>query len=340
LETSIAIFFPKLKCVYGIIDKSTYMLMKKHLLTLLIISVSLCAYSQVKKKITKAKPRVITQTVKKTITATPIIGDNSLLFEISGHGLTQPSWLFGTMHIVCEQDGTISAGLKNVIKNSKQVYFEIDMDDLQETMGAMQYIRMNEGRKISDLLSPVEYARVKDYFDKQKGMMPFAMMNRFKPIFVSALIGENLLSCEKKTAMEQEIMTEVKKSEAPIMGLETMAFQASLFDSIPYDEQARDLLNYVDSIDNFRKVMEETVSMYKKQDLKGLDSLTQLSDPGMAKYLDLMLNDRNKRWISQISEQCFQMSTLFAVGAGHLGGEKGLISLLRKEGFTVKALKN
>ena len=322
------------------IGKSTYMLLRKSLLTLSVLFLGICAYSQVKQKVPRPKPKPAAAVVKKQIAAPAMEGDNSLLFEITGRGLTAPSYLFGTMHIVCEKDGLLSEGLKKTIKDSKQVYFEIDMDDLQETMGALQFVRMNDGRKISDLLTPVEFDRVKAYFDKQKGMMPFAMMNRFKPIFVSAVLGENLLTCEKKTAMEQVIMTEVKKYEKNIAGLETIQFQASIFDSIPYEEQARELLNYVDSIDTYRKVMDETVTKYNKQDIKGLDSLTQLGDPAMTKYMDLMLNDRNKRWIDQIAEQAFQMSTLFAVGAGHLGGEKGLISLLRKQGFTVKALKN
>ena len=30
--------------------------------------------------------------------------------------------------------------------------------------------------------------------------------------------------------------------------------------------------------------------------------------------------------------------TFFAVGAGHLGGEKGVLNLLKKQGYTVKAV--
>jgi uncharacterized protein YbaP (TraB family) len=31
-------------------------------------------------------------------------------------------------------------------------------------------------------------------------------------------------------------------------------------------------------------------------------------------------------------------SVLFAVGAGHLGGENGLLNLLKKQGYSVKPL--
>src|SRR4051794_37203847 len=80
------------------------------------------AYSQVKKPSTKPKSTVHAKpAVAKAAALETVKGDNSLLFEISGHGLTQPSWLFGTMHIVCEEDAKLSENLKKVIKDSKQV---------------------------------------------------------------------------------------------------------------------------------------------------------------------------------------------------------------------------
>jgi uncharacterized protein YbaP (TraB family) len=60
----------------------------------------------------------------------------------------------------------------------------------------------------------------------------------------------------------------------------------------------------------------------------------------MMQYMDLLLYDRNKRWAEQIPQLAKDNPTLFAVGAGHLGGEKGVISLLRKKGYVVKPLDN
>src|SRR3989337_3685061 len=81
----------------------------------------------------------------------------TLLFEISGNGLPQPSYLFGTMHILCATDAKLSSNLKKIIKDCKEIYFEIDMDNMGELMGVMKHLRMNDGVKISDLLSADEY---------------------------------------------------------------------------------------------------------------------------------------------------------------------------------------
>ena len=53
-----------------------------------------------------------------------------------------------------------------------------------------------------------------------------------------------------------------------------------------------------------------------------------------------ILDDRNLNWIKQIPELIKLNSIFIAVGAGHLGGEYGIINLLRKEGYTVKPVMN
>ncbi|MBO9572397.1 MAG: TraB/GumN family protein [Chitinophagaceae bacterium] len=286
----------------------------------------------------KIKSRIITAII--TIISISAYPQKSLLWEISGNGLTQPSYLYGTMHMVCAEKAQLSEGLKNAIKASKEVFFEIDMDDMNEMMGALKYARMTNGLKINDLVSPEEYNRLDAYFKQNKSPLPLSMMAGFKPYFITAMIAEGIIKCSKKTSLEQIIMEEAKKDDKSISGLESIEFQASLFDSIPYEKQAQDLVMYVDSIESFKKLTDETIAMYYKQDIDSMDSLMIKSDPGTAQFMDLLLYNRNLRWADQIPEQAFKTSTLFAVGAGHLGGEKGVINLLRKKGFTLKPLKN
>lgn len=264
----------------------------------------------------------------------------TLLWEVTGNGLARPSYLFGTMHILCASDAKLSSNLKTIIKNTGEIYFEIDMDNMAELMGAMKYLRMNDGVKLSDLLKPEEYERVKDYFDKNKTLLPFSMMNRFKPYFISSLIGEKMMTCEKKNGMEELIMRESKQYDKEIRGLETTEFQASIFDSIPYDKQAKDLIAYIDSIDTYKDVTMEMVDVYRAQDLERMDSLIKKSDPGMESYMDLLLYDRNRRWVEKMPSIMKNGQTLFAVGAGHLPGDQGVIKLLIKKGYTVKPMNN
>ncbi len=272
-------------------------------------------------------------------TAKPAL-EKSLLWEISGNHLSKPSYLFGTMHLLCAEDAQLSDSLRFAIEAAKQVYFEIDLDNMMETLGAMRYLYMNNDTRLSDLLTADEYQRVKDYFKKNKTMLPFSMMEKLKPYFVTSLIEESKFPCSSKDGMEQVIMKEAKKDKKPINGLETVQFQASVFDSIPYQRQAKELLKMIDSSGNGADSSTGKIAeVYRAQDITKMQELTA-DEEGMSEFLDLLLYKRNANWADKMPAIMRDAPSLFAVGAGHLGGEKGVIQLLRNAGFKVRAMKH
>lgn len=260
---------------------------------------------------------------------------NTLLWKISGLGLSQPSYLFGTMHVLCSDDATLSDSLLKAISNCDEVYFEIDLDDMGGLLSSLQYMRMNDGRKLSDLLSKEDYEKVKHYFETHSSLIPFSMLERFKPLLISSLIEEDGMDCKTTDAMEMVIMKEAHNKDKKINGLETAQFQAGLFDSIPYEKQAEDLVKSIDSVSENKKMTAELVEVYKKQELDKIDELTRNGDPSIGGYLDLLLYGRNRKWVEELQTILPKKSILMAVGAGHLPGEQGVINLLRKKGYTV-----
>ena len=263
---------------------------------------------------------------------------NTLLWRISGNGLARPSYIFGTMHLLCKDDAKLGDSLQNAIEKTDQIYFEIDLDDMSEMMSGFKYIRMNDNVKLADLVTKEEYDRIKKYFDEHHSIIPFSMMERIKPAMLTSLLGG--LGCDAADGMEMSIMAEAKNLNKEIKGLETSQYQASLFDSIPYTEQAKELLNYIDSNDKYQKSTQELMEVYKKQDLKKIGELTTSSEGGLDKYLDMLVYNRNARWMQELNLILRTKPTLVAVGAGHLPGDKGMLSLLKKAGFVVKPVPN
>ena len=142
--------------------------------------------------------------------------------------------------------------------------------------------------------------------------------------------------------MEQLIMKEAKAKGKGIKGLETMAYQMSIFDSIPYSAQAKQLVSYVD---NFGKSNDDSefnalTQAYRNQELEKLETLTKDDDMGIANFSDLLLYNRNKAWVAKLGDLLVNNSLVVAVGAGHLPGEKGVINLLRKAGYKVEPVEN
>jgi uncharacterized protein len=264
---------------------------------------------------------------------------HTLLWRISGKGVTRPSYLFGTMHVLCAKDAVLSDSLKAAIAGCDELYFEIDLSDMKGMLTAMKFMRMNDDKTLSDLLKPDEYARVKGYFNQHTPMLPFSMLEHFKPMLISGLIEEQELDCETTDGMELQIMKESHRQK-PVNGLETAEFQAGLFDSIPYEEQAKELVNYIDSTAQNRETTDQLVKLYISQDLDAIDSLSRKEDGGMSNYMDLLLYSRNRKWAKILDGLLPQKSLLIAVGAAHLPGKGGVIDLLRKEGYTVEPVKN
>ena len=269
---------------------------------------------------------------------------NTLLWQISGNGLPQPSYLFGTIHMLCKDDAVLSDSLKNIIRNCKDVYLEVDMDNIFEMMGLLKSMKMRNDTTLADLMDKKDYDRVKKYFQEKSGLIPFSMLETYKPLLAVSTLAESAVPCESAVAMEQLIMEEAKRNNKNIKGLETMAYQAGIFDSIPYKIQAEQLIKYVDSssVENDRESNEfkELADAYKQQDLKKLEELSNKNDIGVSNFTDLLLYNRNRNWVEKLRSLLPAKALLIAVGAGHLPGEKGVINLLRKAGYTVKPVKN
>jgi len=264
---------------------------------------------------------------------------NTLLWRVSGNDLKQPSFLFGTFHLLCKEDIHFSDALKRAIKSSDEIYMEMDLDDPSTMLSGMLYMNMKDGKKLQDLYTPEEYQRLQNYFSDTL-QMPMMMFQKAKPYFLVALLYPKMMNCATPAGIEEELMKIAKEDKKEIKGLETMQFQASVFDSIPYEWQAKELLKNIDSFSVYKSEFEQMLDLYKKQELDSMRNMITKSEFGSEKYEDLLLNDRNKNWVKQLKEIMKNESVFVAVGAGHLVGDFGLINLLKKEGYKVEPLEN
>jgi hypothetical protein len=271
------------------------------------------------------------------------LNEASLLWEISGNGLRTPSFVFGTIHMIPQKDFLLTDATRAALEQSKNVVFEINiekMDDITTMLPMIMQAFMKRDTTLRDLLEPSDYEAVKQHF--QTLGLPMFLLDRIKPMFLSALDPQTMMGKQDEsiTSYEMELMAIAKKSGKTIGGLETAAFQMSMFDSIPYRVQAKML---VESIRNVRNEDEEgafdqMIETYKQQDIEAMQQLIQ-SDGELMAYENLLLFNRNRNWVPLMNSMMRKEPCFFAVGAGHLGGLNGILQLLRQEGFIVKALK-
>ena len=279
--------------------------------------------------------------------------EKALLWRISGKKLKKPSYLFGTIHMIDKKDFFMPEYVKTAFDESVNVVFEINTDDMTDASamsGMMGMMFMDDGTTLKDLLSEEDYKRVKESLNENPLMMMMGdMVDKIKPLFLSAMIDQGDMGGEggdpfgmgggmggNTMSYEMEFTKMAKAAEKPIAGLETIEFQMSMFDSISLEDQANMLVQSLDAEKGEGEdALSQMVALYKAQDIPGLHQMIHEQSAGSADFEDKLLNMRNKNWIPLMAEQMPQNVTFFAVGAGHLGGEEGVVALLRKEGYIV-----
>ena len=271
--------------------------------------------------------------------------EKALLWKISGNGLKKPSYLFGTIHIIPKSDYQMTETMRVALDHIKQVAFEIDMKDMTNLKAQLAMISksfMAGGKTLKDLLPAEDYAFVKQKMS-EKGL-PGGMFERIKPMFLSMMFsteedGGQTSASGDMTSVEMELYKSAKNRGLETAGLETTSYQMSIFDSIPYEVQAKMLVESLRGLDKDKggeNELDKMLEMYRTQDITAMQAMISDEPSGMGDYSDILLHNRNRNWIPVMGRYMHAKPTLFAVGAGHLGGPRGVITLLRKEGYKVE----
>lgn len=261
---------------------------------------------------------------------------SSLLWEISGNGLQHPSYIFGTFHMMCKGDFVISEQLENKIKSTKQFYGELKMDDPQLQSRLMAKMMML-GKTLQSMFADADYKRVSTSFQTITGM-PLISFDNFKPFFPISLLTLKSITCSDIVQPETEFVSLAKKNQLPVFGLETVDEQMDAIDKEPLDSQVNDLQKTVLNFDSVKNEMLRMTAVYNLRDVDSLYSFMKSTGFDLGTEKDLLI-DRNRKWAPKISAIIKKDPSFFAVGAGHLGGKEGVISLLRKQGYTLKPLR-
>ncbi len=281
---------------------------------------------------------LLTRKRKFSIQSAP--NDKTLLWEISGNGLKSPSYFYGTMHLMCAEEAILSCNVQRIIKHVAAIYLEVDLNNADALLNGTIDLTMKENKRLPDLINPEDYELVRAFFMEHQPHLPFHILERQHPLMLTSSLYEFFLPCEQKNGIELRIVEEANRLQKPLFGLETLEFQTGVFDLIPYDQQAKELVKTIEHIDKFKQTMQEMMAVYKSQDLQQLHNLTMSEDSGINGHLDLLLYTRNNDWVEKFETIAWKEATLFAVGAGHLGGEQGLLDLLQKKGYVVRGLMN
>lgn len=280
-----------------------------------------------------------------------------LLYKISGNGLTKPSYIIGTYHLAPVSFADSIPGLTEALAASEQVYGELDMSDLMspENLQKMQEgMMLPEGTTLSKLLTDEEMGRLNVVLKELMGVdMTNAMVKQqLDAMSPQALQTQlSLLIYMKKhdgfnpqATFDGYFQQVAQQQGKGVGGLETPEFQVqTLFKGMTLERQKQLLMCLVDNKEYMELMAEQLVEAFFKQDLVGvkavMDEKQQNQCDSTPEEDDQLIYSRNANWIKLMPQIMKDKPTFFAVGAGHLPGDKGVLQLLRNAGYTIEGVK-
>ena len=258
--------------------------------------------------------------------------ENSLLWEVSGNGLTKPSYLYGTIHMICSADYFLAEKTKKAFEKSDKLVLEINFSDPKE-MADVQQLAMGK-EPLSKKLSPEQLSKLNSILQKNTGMT-IQQVDSFSLLTIMSLISMKSFGCLDLKFYEMEFIEMAKKRQLEVAGLETVKFQFKSFENAYPDSEMINMLE-----ESNPEETTKLVENYKNENRETLYKITTDEKVMALKAKKYMLDERNANWVKIMPEQMKKESVFYAVGSAHLAGDLGIINLLKKAGYTVKPIMN
>lgn len=279
------------------------------------------------------------------IGGTGSVGHAQLLWKVSGNKLKYPSYLLGTHHFMPLSLCDTLNGFEKAFRSSKQFYGEVSFVDSasRETFNSIPKMELlPKDQSLADFYTPEEYEEILQYTESIIGYRPGLIT--FTPgafyCFLTIIFPETQ-SGSKTESIDDGLQRRALADGKAVGGLESVELGANLLwggdmkkDAAKLLETVRDPANSKDSLASARLLLDKAYSN------QNLDLLYDMVKQGLDEdeYQDFV-SKRNLSWLPIMEEAMKKCCTFFAVGGGHLPGEEGLITLLRKQGYTVEPVK-
>lgn len=262
--------------------------------------------------------------------------ESSLLWKVSGKGLTKPTYLFGTYHFLTNAFVDTLQAVKQAYTASQVIVGEIVIDSSMQA--PMMKASMLKGTTLKKELPDSVYVKAAAWFNREAGI-DLAKLEQLNPLsvmlFAMAITQQKYYPTKPgEIQLDTYFQQMAKKDGKKIMGLETIGAQINaLYGGLTMQRQIDLLYETINEEEGLKKMIAVMNKAYISQNLEGLQDL--MYGTYKPQELKALLEDRNNEWMKQLPKLMKEQSLFVAVGALHLAGESGLVNQLRKKGYTL-----
>ena len=267
-----------------------------------------------------------------------------IFYAITGKGLKDTSWLFGTFHLVNDSYLSEIPRAAESFKKARGVVVEIVIDSSE--LQATQQYGISKDKKLTDVLDKPFLDSLETELKNNIGA-GVDQFNQLKPMNVTLtlsiihLIKNNSAQLKKYTGLPLDayFANAGKKMNKSITPLETIGEQMELlFNSQSIEQQAEALKTFLRKKTEMLKLSDQLLQSWFSHDMGAMNNIYQQTME-LSGEEDYLVKERNLRWMKVLPGLLQKESQFIAVGALHLAGQFGLVEQLKQSGYTVTPVK-
>jgi len=252
-------------------------------------------------------------------------------------------YLVGSVHLLTRDFYPLSGAIETAYKDSDLLVEEVDLGEMQEPGSQFQMLSrgmLPSTQSLDKLVSPATFAAVSKRFTDIG--MPIEPVKRFKP-WLAAL---TLMAMEWQKAgfdanlgLDKHFYDRAKTDGKTVQGLETIDYQLARFDDMSPQLQDRLLAETLKDIDTEQANLTRLVDAWRAGDAPAVERIVLKDLTQEAQLYQRLLVERNKNWLPKLEALFSRPRRAFVVvGAAHLVGPDGLISMLKAKGYMIEQL--
>lgn len=258
-----------------------------------------------------------------------------LLWKVSKKDLA-PSYVFGTIHVSDESILSLPEQVSASLQESERFVMEA-LPEPDELVALAQTMFFTDGQTLHSMVSQAIYDRTVQILGAYQ--MPPNAVSIMKPWAAFLTMS---YPAEPGLVLDLVLLEQAKKNGASVYGLESLGEQGEIFEQMSLQHQ---LVLLKDTVCHYETVMDDIdkmKSLYLQRDLVGLFQYAQgygfADNSAYEALMARLLTERNYTMTERMQPMLRKGKAFIAVGAMHLAGEEGILSLLAKEGYEVTSV--
>jgi uncharacterized protein YbaP (TraB family) len=252
-------------------------------------------------------------------------------------------YLTGSVHLMTTNQYPLATVFEHAYTNSSKLVLEMDLAEAQTREGLTLFTQASllpKGKQLADLLTPQTQQALLDYCESTS-ISPI-LFNHMKPWMALLMLTQLELSragFHPQLGLDTHFYERARRDGKPIDGLESLAQQLALLDSLSDQDPDMLVLHGIEELRTLKEQVAALIASWEGGDTAALETLLMESLRTFPTIYQTLIVDRNRRWMKPLLRLLrTDQSTMVVIGAAHVVGKQGLLILLAQRGCTIEQL--